>query len=528
MLKQKVIGRLLSTTPTGSKLFGDPSHDVPEDLLREAAARLGIISLLGVVLWTIGGALDHLAMKAMRPPGDPFWRQFHPPDAIVALGILSSLALFLYSRRSQRSPRFLLDLGLVYLVFTSLDIALISHWDPVPRGWTVQPMFSWAGSLVLMFAAILPNPPGKTLVAGLIAATMNPIGMLIARSRGVWEFGSTGNVLLMHYPDYIMVGVSVVISRVVTRLGQHVTRAREMGSYQLGDLLSRGGMGEIYKATHRMLARPAAIKLIRREMLGNGNGELAELAIRRFRREAEVAASLRSPHTVELYDFGVTDDETLYFVMELLDGMDLQELVSKHGPQPANRVIHILTQVCESLEEAHARGLVHRDIKPPNIHLGRLGVRHDFVKVLDFGLVKPVARAGARAFAGDRGRHHAGNAGLHGAGDGPGRAHRRTRRSLRPRLRRLLSPHGTSRLRVHQRAAVHRASHQRCPTAALAVREATGATGAGTTGTAAAGQASGRSPRQRRRAGPLARRRRGRGVDRGGRGAVVDQRATGP
>jgi serine/threonine-protein kinase len=152
-------------------------------------------------------------------------------------------------------------------------------------------------------------------------------------------------------------------------------------------------MGEVYKATHRMLARPAAIKLIRPEMLGAGDGELAQLALRRFRREAEVAANLRSPHTVELYDFGVTEDQTLYFVMELLDGMDLQALVTDYGPQPANRVIHILLQVCESLEEAHARGLVHRDIKPPNIHLGRLGLRHDFVKVLDFGLVKPVAGA---------------------------------------------------------------------------------------------------------------------------------------
>jgi serine/threonine-protein kinase len=149
-------------------------------------------------------------------------------------------------------------------------------------------------------------------------------------------------------------------------------------------------MGEVYRATHRMLARPAAIKLIRPEMIGGGNSAEAQLALRRFRREAEVAASLRSPHTVELYDFGVTEDGRWYFVMELLDGLDLESLVKQKGPLPAGRVIHIVRQVCESLEEAHLRGLVHRDIKPANIHLGRLGLRHDFVKVLDFGLVKSV------------------------------------------------------------------------------------------------------------------------------------------
>jgi serine/threonine-protein kinase len=149
-------------------------------------------------------------------------------------------------------------------------------------------------------------------------------------------------------------------------------------------------MGEVYKAKHRMLARPAAIKLIRPEMIGAGLGESAQIALKRFRREAEVAANLRSPHTVELYDFGVTDDQTFYFVMELLDGMDLETLVRQKGPVPAGRVIYILRQVCESLEEAHALGLVHRDIKPANIHVGRLGLRHDFVKVLDFGLVKSV------------------------------------------------------------------------------------------------------------------------------------------
>src|SRR5438094_5894924 len=132
-----------------------------------------------------------------------------------------------------------------------------------------------------------------------------------------------------------------------------------MGSYRVGELLGRGGMGEVYQATHRMLARPAAIKLIRPEMLGAGNSAAAQLAVGRFRREAEVAASLRSPHTVELYDFGVTEDQTLYFVMEMLDGMDLDTLVRETGPLPASRVIYVLRQVCASLEEAHARGLVH-------------------------------------------------------------------------------------------------------------------------------------------------------------------------
>src|SRR5688572_22014907 len=139
-----------------------------------------------------------------------------------------------------------------------------------------------------------------------------------------------------------------------------------------------------------MLARPAATKLIRPEMLGANDPDVAARAIARFRREAEAAANLRSSHTVELYDFGVTEDGTLYLVMEFLDGMDLETLVRQTGPLPAGRVIHILRQVCDSLEEAHARGLIHRDIKPANIYLGLVGLRHDFVKVLDFGLVKEV------------------------------------------------------------------------------------------------------------------------------------------
>jgi eukaryotic-like serine/threonine-protein kinase len=193
---------------------------------------------------------------------------------------------------------------------------------------------------------------------------------------------------VMHYPDYIAVGVAVVISYTFTvlRAEANVTRAGELGSYQLGELLGKGGMGEVYRARHRHLARPAAIKLIRSDQLA---GVLeSERVLSRFRREAEIIASLRSPHTVALYDFGVAADRRLYLVMELLEGVDLQALVEMHGPQPPHRVVHFLLQIAASLEEAHARGLVHRDIKPANVHIGRHGLEHDFLKVLDFGIAK--------------------------------------------------------------------------------------------------------------------------------------------
>ena len=321
--------------------------------------------------------------------GDPQWRRLEGPDAIAASSVVVSLLLFAYTRRGERNPESILNLGLGYMVFTAFALGLTFHWAPMPANQSVAPAISWIGAVVLMFAAIVPSTPGKTMLAGVVAVSMNPIAMWIARARGTWNFASPADALVMHFPDYLLLGVAVVISHVVTRLGQQVARAREMGSYQVGELLGRGGMGEVYHATHRMLARPAAIKLIRPEVLGGTDPAAAQLAVTRFRREAETAASLRSPHTVELYDFGVTDDQTLYFVMELLEGLNLESLVRQHGPVPAGRVVHILRQVCASLEEAHARGLVHRDIKPANIHVGRLGLVFDFVKVLDFGLVKP-------------------------------------------------------------------------------------------------------------------------------------------
>jgi serine/threonine-protein kinase len=110
--------------------------------------------------------------------------------------------------------------------------------------------------------------------------------------------------------------------------------------------------------------------------------------VERFRREAEAAATLRSPHTIELYDYGVAEDGTFYYVMELLDGIDFHELVHQYGPLPAERAIHLVIQACDSLGEAHCKGMVHRDVKPSNMLACRMGLKVDYVKVLDFGLVK--------------------------------------------------------------------------------------------------------------------------------------------
>jgi serine/threonine protein kinase len=151
----------------------------------------------------------------------------------------------------------------------------------------------------------------------------------------------------------------------------------------LVERLGEGGMGEVWKARHRLLARPAAIKLIRASPSGISDG-----ARRRFEREAQVTARLRSPHTVTLFDFGVADDGAFYYVMELLEGLDADALVRRFGPMPAERVAHVLRHICHSLSEAHSYGLVHRDIKPANVFLCRYGEDHDFVKVLDFGIAK--------------------------------------------------------------------------------------------------------------------------------------------
>src|SRR5262249_38062393 len=173
----------------------------------------------------------------------------------------------------------------------------------------------------------------KTLIASLIAATMDPVGLLIAHLRGL-ETPTFAVIVWNYLPNYVCAVLAVIPSKIMVRMGRQVQRARELGSYRLGQLIGRGGMGEVWHATRRVLARPAAMKLIKPEILGASTDSATASIIRRFQREAEAASWLQSPHTIRLYDFGQTRAGTFYFVMELLEGLDLETLVRRHGPLP--------------------------------------------------------------------------------------------------------------------------------------------------------------------------------------------------
>jgi len=262
-------------------------------------------------------------------------------------------------------------------------------------------MFTIAFSFLTYFAFLTaygffaPNTWRRALwMTGLIA--LLPLGVLalvaMADPEGLAFLRAAGSFDIEVSSMVMMLGIGVMIAtwgahRIHTlRLEAH--EAKRLGQYRLTERIGRGGMGEVWKAEHRLLARPAAIKLIKPEMIGAGDPAVTHDFMRSFEREAQITANLRSTHTVELYDFGITADAVFYYVMELLDGRDLESLVRELGPLEPERVAFLLEQVCDSLAEAHDQGLVHRDIKPGNILVCRLGRRLDFVKVLDFGLVK--------------------------------------------------------------------------------------------------------------------------------------------
>jgi serine/threonine-protein kinase len=370
------------TNTAGGFLSTGPS--LPRDIIDRARERVKIAALVFVATWLFVVIMNEGIARFTLDPAARLQLWAPRQTVLTLIGLLSSIAMAWLALRIKDRPELVLDLGLVFEVLNALIISLVSEWYPRRDAQAI----SWVCVTIVLWPSIAPSSPRKTLIAALAAATTVPIGIFYGLSVHPVENVSGFILLWLIMPGYVCAALAVVPANVIRGLGRQVKKARELGSYKLENLLGKGGMGEVYRATHRLLARPAAVKLISPQALHDASPDQNRIVIERFRREAEAAATLRSPHTIELYDYGVSEDGTFYYVMELLDGIDFQELVRLHGPLPPERVIHLMLQACDSLGEAHLAGLVHRDVKPSNIVACRMGLMVDYVKVLDFGLVK--------------------------------------------------------------------------------------------------------------------------------------------
>ena len=247
--------------------------------------------------------------------------------------------------------------------------------------------------LMVAYGTTVPNgwPRAARVIVGFALTPVAVVTLLWIsdpqRAAGIREAATTGRLA----ESATMLASAALLGVLAAYLiDQYLTLARTTRTtlmYVLKRRIGQGGMGEVWLGEHNLLARPAAIKLIRADTVDSKSPEKAALVIRRFEREAQATASLRSVHTVEVYDFGVAADGTFYYAMEYLDGIDLSSLVKQHGPVAPDRVVYLLEQACQSLADAHEHHMTHRDIKPANIFICRLGTARDFVKVLDFGLV---------------------------------------------------------------------------------------------------------------------------------------------
>ncbi|MEP6689363.1 MAG: serine/threonine-protein kinase [Gemmatimonadales bacterium] len=362
------------------------SSSLPTDLLDQSARRLCILALLYAFVFFMAGVFPMLLVPAdlaLFLSGFAFWG-----PTVISILVALLVAAVLWSKRL--SPAHAMTLGLVFEVISAYGIAAAEFTDPMVDLHGRALGQSWVAVWTVLFTVVVPTRPRRALLAALATVSSVPVivGLVIVYGHTGFRPDPGQFFFWLVFPYLLVVAMAYVGSRVVYALGTEVKRARELGSYQLEEKLGEGGMGEVWRARHRMLARPAAIKLIRPSLAGDGAAVGSSEALRRFEREAQAIARLRSPHTVELFDFGVAADGAFYYVMELLEGLDADTLLRRHGPTPPDRAIFLLRQVCHSLSEAESCGLVHRDIKPANIFLCRYGEEFDFVKVLDFGIVK--------------------------------------------------------------------------------------------------------------------------------------------
>jgi serine/threonine-protein kinase len=356
--------------------------------------RQGRLSRFGRVLaWVLLGfvAINFFASFWLRRP------TFNLHSVPLLVATVAFAALWLLLRGTPRSPRFIRTVELSTLFVGTGAIsstALVMHLTAEPHN-AVRSALTF---MLLVYAVYVPSTARRTLlVATLMTLPLLACVFLAYRAwdpalydppAAIWPKGNVGD---MAYPATIVTavwwGIAVAIasgfSQTLYGLRKAVSDIQRLGQYTLEQKLGEGGMGVVYRASHGMLRRPTAIKLILPDRAGKD-------ALTRFEREVRRTAMLTHPNTVTVFDYGRTTEGVFYYAMELLEGASLDEIVEIDGPQPEERVIHLLEQAAGSLAEAHDAGLIHRDIKPANVLVVDRGGISDLVKVVDFGLVKDV------------------------------------------------------------------------------------------------------------------------------------------
>jgi hypothetical protein len=361
--------------------FGDKS---PAGLTELSAHKLAWLALLLAVTIVLVQVFQRFVQPALTPVLDD------PVNRLVSLAtVLTGVGIFVLHRTRAVSSAMLLRVGVAFELVVAFTIGMLETSRPFDPAVPLIGL-SALGPWIVFVTAVVPRRPMVTLALVAASATMWPLAYWVNSLRLGFETASVAQVMFWPAINYLLAGLAFLVGMRTYNTNCQAQTAEDLGSYRLDVRIGEGGMGEVWRGSHKMLARPAAIKLLK-----PGAASKEDVFSKRFRREADAIASLQSPHTVYLYDFGITDDGRLYYVMELLDGISLQTLVTSFGPQPAARVAYLLRQICLSLEEAHAHQLVHRDLKPSNVMICRVAQNVDFVKVLDFGLAKSVGTTGS-------------------------------------------------------------------------------------------------------------------------------------
>jgi serine/threonine-protein kinase len=341
--------------------------------------RVRIARLYAVV---IAYGLLVLAIDLAQSPLLAWGGRVHWPR-VAALGVVGPLALA--GARGWISP-FLLRLSepVVYLtVIGEVTAELILSKSPL--------FLADHPAVVLLFlrACYVPSRPQDQLVqGGLVTAALGAGAFAYMFFLGrdlnpIFAELAPGNVELqvadVVLGGLVITGITTYVTASIAELRREAEGAKQLGQYVLEEVIGQGGMGEIWRARHALLQRPTAVKVIR--------GDVSSTLAARFEREVKAASQLTHASSVAVYDFGVTADGRVFYAMELLRGLTLEAVVSRFGPMPPERVVHMLVHVLGALEEAHLLGLVHRDVKPANIMVTKNGAEHDFPKLFDYGLV---------------------------------------------------------------------------------------------------------------------------------------------